>query len=741
MKTKRIIRLLVLFLMICASVVPSFGQTPKKNIVLIMADDFNYWNGISNYYPGIKTPNLDKLATRGVLFADAQAAAPVCNPSRQAMWSGFRPSTSGIEGNSAPWIRATAPFQNVVTMNQYFKDNGYFAWGVGKLYHSKFGEVAKTNDDDNWSASSASPIGGSSGPVDARYYQATAPDDEYKWSVNPAKMTTSNCRDFNVATQTAAIINGYAASANKNKPFFVACGVSKPHLPFDAPLEFYNNYVTANMLPPAGYRANDLNDTTEGTDGVYTKITTADKWKDAIQMYAACLSLADFNAGVIIDAVENSIYKDNTIIVFVGDHGWHLGEKNRFGKASPWDMANKTTLIIYDPSYKNVSTTPKICTKVVSMQDIYPTLVELSGLPIKTDIEGNSIAALIENPAKADWDKPVAVTRIFDRIRTNKWSYCDMDGDGGANPTTSDMLYDIENDPNEFVNMLHSSYTGMPRADVLKIRTRLVAQLDSIKNIGFNMKSKLLANYKFTPKSLTIPGTIEAEDYDEGGYEQTYFDADKVNSGGQYRTADGTDIFITDDASGAFHLGGFSTGDWCNYTVKDYLKGGYNVDFRVRNSGATPAVLQIYNRDQLLTELTIPGSTTSWQTIRAAQIELADQYSTRLRVKVKSGSGVEFNSMKFEMVNLSNPQITANISRKCLVSTIITDGVLYLDLQSSDVITSVAIYDLSGKLVSSSNVAGEQMVAYTPKAPLAPGIYFLRVQDDNEASVEKFIVK
>ena len=496
MKMKTITRLLILVLLIGANVPALLAQKPKKNIVIIMADDFNYWNGISNYYPGILTPNLDKLATRGVIFTDAQAAAPVCNPSRQAMWSGFRPSTTGIEGNSAPWIRATAPFQNVVTMNQYFNDNGYYTWGVGKLYHSKFGETGKTNDDDNWSAFSTSIIGGSKGPSTGPYYFALpAPDNEYNWTVNSATMTTANCNDFNVATQTANKISGHATdNINKDKPFFIACGVSKPHLSWDVPLEFYSKYVTENMLPPPGFLPNDLSDTNEGTDSAYTKIVNAGKWKDAIHMYAACLSLADHNAGVIINAVENSIYKDNTIIVFMGDHGWILGEKTKFGKASPWDMANKTTLIIYDPSYKNESTTPKICKKVVSLQDIYPTLVELSGLPIKTDIEGNSIAALIENPTKADWDKPVAVTRQFDRIRTNKWSYCDMDGDGGANPTTRDMLYDIETDSNEWVNMLHSSYTAMPRSEVLKIRTRLVAQLDSIKNVGKDLKTKMPRN-------------------------------------------------------------------------------------------------------------------------------------------------------------------------------------------------------------------------------------------------------
>jgi arylsulfatase A-like enzyme len=724
-------------LLFCSGEAVTAQIKQKKNVVIIMSDDFNYWNSTTKYYPEVKTPNLDELSKQGVHFADAQAAAPVCNPSRQALWSGLRPSTTGISGNASPWIRATAPFQNVVTMNQYFKDNGYYTHGWGKLYHSSFAESAATSDGQNWNAFSTSPIGGSKGNLNV-YVNAKSP--EVNWSVNASTMTTANCGDFGIATEAANLIAGYSTSVNQNKPFFLACGLSEPHLGWDVPKQFYDLFDRAKMTPPRGFLAGDLNDTAESQQDWYTEILADKKWEDAIHMYVSALYLTDYNAGVILNAVKNSIYNDNTIIVFMGDHGWHLGEKNRFGKATPWDMANKTTLIIYDPSYKNTNGTAKVCKKVVSLQDIYPTLIELSGLPIKTDIEGNSLAALVENPDKADWDKPVAVTRIFDRVRTNRWSYIDADGNS-ATTSSKDMLYDIENDPDELNNLLWSTQTRLPAQQVTAIRSRLVFQLDSIKNIGSDIKSKWIAKYKFTPKPLSIPGTIEAEDYDEGAYAHTYFDADKVNMGGQYRTADGTDIYTTNDFTGFFHLGGLSTGDWCNYTVKDFLKGGYKIDFRVRNPGSTPAVLQIFNRDALLVEVTVPASTTAWQTISAPQIVLAEQYSTRLKVKVKTGSGLEFNSMKFESVNLANTEITANISRKCLLSTIITNGVLYLDLSTSDIITSVSIYDVSGKLVDTSKILGEQMVTYTPATSLKAGVYFLRVLDDNVASVEKFIVK
>jgi arylsulfatase A-like enzyme len=738
MKTKPMslnprIQYLGIFIMIFTFSLASFGQQkPKKNIVLVMADDFNYWNKLQGYYPLVKTPNIDKLASKGVLFADAQASAPVCNPSRAAMWSGFRPSTTGIEGNSGGHIRGVAPFQNVVTMNQYFKDNGYYVYGIGKLYHGSAGGGPES-DMENFSFYSTKAIGCGAGTF--LNFTATNGSD-YKWSVNEAAMTRANCRDYDVAVETASQISGYATSANKDKPFFMACGVSKPHLAWYLPKQFYDLFKREDIVIPSGYKANDLADTAEGTHGDFTYLTGEGKWEEAIHMYISALALADHNAGVIFDAVENSTYKDNTIVVFMGDHGWHLGEKNRFGKASVWDMSNKTTLVIYDPSNKNTSGSPKICKKVVSLQDIYPTLVELSGLPIKTDIEGNSLAALIENPDKANWDKPVLVSRVFDRLRTNKWSYA-IDRTTPAN----NMLYDIVNDPNEFDNLLHVNQTKMPKAEVATIKARLDFQFDSIKNIGLTMKTKLANSYKFTPKTLSIPGTIEAEDYDEGGYQQTYFDADKTNAGGQYRTADGTDIYTTSDTEGLYHLGGLSTGEWMNYTVKDYLAGKYTVDFRVKNTGASPAVIQIFNRDVLLGEFSIPASTNSWTSIQAPELILTEQNSTRLQVKIKSGSGVEFNTMKFAMSSLSNPEITANIKRKCLTNTLVTDGILYLDLNGTDTITTIYVYDINGKLISKETMPGEQSVAYSLGKTLSPGVYLLRVEDDFVSSVEKFIVR
>ena len=188
-----------------------------------------------------------------------------------------------------------------------------------------------------------------------------------------------------------------------------------------------------------------------------------------------------------------------------------------------------------------------------------------------------------------------------------------------------------------------------------------------------------------------------------------------------------------------------------NYTVKDYLAGSYTIDFRVKNPTATPVVIQLFNRDVVIAQVTVPANSTAWRNVRASNITLVDQNSSRLQVRIKSGSGLLLNRLVFTLVaplttaktanTLSNSEITANSSRKCLENTIVSDNTLYLNLENTDFSNTISIYDISGKLVSSSNVPGEQRLAFRPQVTLKSGVYFLRVSSEEVSSVEKFIVK
>lgn len=313
-----------------------------------------------------------------------------------------------------------------------------------------------------------------------------------------------------------------------------------------------------------------------------------------------------------------------------------------------------------------------------------------------------------------------------DYIKTNKWRYV------RDTNTSRRMLYNIETDPYEFTNL----YSNSQYASVI---TQLTTQLDSMIAIGSSMKAKLLANYSFVPKALTIPGIIEAEDYDEGGYKQTYYDADRVNSGGKYRTGDGTDIYITDDTNGSFHLSELAAGDWCAYTITDFTEGRYAVDVRVKNT--SEGVIQLYNGSELLAEKTIIPSYGSWQTIRISDVTITKHLSTRLRFKIKSGTGIQINWLAFESINTANPEIRANKKRKCLDSNVVTNNIILLNLQNTDPLAILAIYDLKGNLISRQQVSGEQSLAYQLPVVLEKGMYLLRISDENAWSVEKFIIK
>ncbi|MEH0152745.1 sulfatase-like hydrolase/transferase [Limibacter armeniacum] len=406
----------------------NFALGQQKNVLLIMADDFNHWLPEIGYYPAAQTPNVSSLANKGVLFAKAYCSSPVCNPSRNSMWSGLRPSTTGITSNSGGYVRDIAGFENVVTMNQYFKQNNYWTYGGGKLYHP--GSMGSSDTDPtNWSALYTGNSGAQGGSF---YSYEVGSGSPIKWSAGNYDVSTSN--DTQLAQHMADQITNY----NKNQPFFMGVGLFRPHLPWNCPKEFYDQFNPTQLPIPDGYSASDGSPSSE-----HTTIVNDGQWSNALRAYLANLAYADYNIGIILDALENSPHKDNTIVLFMGDHGWHLGEKKRWKKSSVYEQANHTTLIIYDPS---ASGNQQVSQKVVSLQDVYPTLIELCNLSARSDVQGNSLQPLLNNPNQSSWDKPVFATYgSTNYIRTNQWKYI---SDGG-----NSQLYDVQADPYEWNNL------------------------------------------------------------------------------------------------------------------------------------------------------------------------------------------------------------------------------------------------------------------------------------------------
>lgn len=400
---------------------------PVYNVLLVVVDDMNDWIGPFGVYEGIKTPNIDKLAQKGVVFKRAYCAAPACNPSRTSLLTGIRPSTSGVYHNNQPW-RPVLP--DAVTLPQYFKANGYEVKGAGKIFHLPFNDSASWPvyfDVPNSPKPPEAPVNGFS---------------NFDWS--PVDVKDEDMGDYEVVSQG---INYFRQK--RDKPFFLAIGLTRPHLPWYVPQKYYDQYPLSSIKLPE-IIANDLADVPAAgvkianPKGDHKFITENNQWEKAIQGYLASITFADAQLGRLLDALEKSDYADNTIIVFLSDHGWHLGEKEHWRKFALWEEASRVPLIVYAPG---ISKENSVSGRTVNLLDIYPTLVELCSLPVKKELEGNNIVPLLKNPS-APWEFPSITTHGFENhaVRSEKWRYIRY-RDG------SEELYDHDNDPNEFKNL------------------------------------------------------------------------------------------------------------------------------------------------------------------------------------------------------------------------------------------------------------------------------------------------
>ncbi len=417
---------------------------PIYNVLLVVVDDMNDWVGPFGGYEGIKTPNIDKLAQKGVVFKRAYCAAPACNPSRTSLLTGIRPSTSGVYQNNQPW-RPVLP--DAVTLPQYFKANGYEVKGAGKIFHLPF------NDSTSWPVYFDVPD--SPKPPEAPVNGFS----NFDWS--PVDVKDEDMGDYEVVSQGISYFR-----QKHDKPFFLAIGLTRPHLPWYVPQKYYDQYPLSSVKLPE-IIANDLADVpTAGVkianpQGDHKFITENNQWEKAIQGYLASITFADAQLGRLLDALEKSDYADNTIIVFLSDHGWHLGEKEHWRKFALWEEASRVPLIVYAPG---ISKENSVSERTVNLLDIYPTLVGLCGLPAKKDLEGNNIVPLIKNPS-SPWEFPSITTHGFENhaVRSERWRYIRYH-DG------SEELYDHDNDPNEFKNLANDKKYA---AEKLKLKKSL----------------------------------------------------------------------------------------------------------------------------------------------------------------------------------------------------------------------------------------------------------------------------
>ncbi len=429
------LRTTLLVLTVCALVVPHTSavrsaEKKRPNVLFLAIDDLNDWVGALGGYPGISTPNLDRLASRGVLFTRAYCAAPACNPSRVALLTGKRPSTSGVYHNNQPW-RPVMP--NAVTLPQHFKANGYTVVGGGKIFHGRFPDPPSW---DTYFKRRGDPV------PPKRPVNGIPRTANFDWG--PLDVPDEAMSDWKV-TQWATEFLG----DRHDKPFFLAVGLFRPHLPWYVPRKYFEQVPLDKIVRP-NTRPDDLDDVPPlgrrmaRPNGDHRKVMASNNWDKAIQGYLASIAFTDACVGRLLTALEESDYARNTIIVMWTDHGWHLGEKQHWRKFTLWEEATRVAMTIVAPG---VTGTGQRCARTVSLLDVYPTLVELCGLSDRPGLEGVSLMPLLKNP-EAAWNRPAVTThgRNNHAVRSERWRYIRY-RDG------SEELYDHERDPMEWSNL------------------------------------------------------------------------------------------------------------------------------------------------------------------------------------------------------------------------------------------------------------------------------------------------
>jgi len=428
----------------------SFSQSDKKpNVLFIAVDDFNDWNNILKGHPQAKTPNYDKLASKGVIFTNAHCAAPACGPSRAAIMSGIRPSTSGNYTNSQSFSKNPV-LNNSITMPEFFQHNGYYVCGSGKLYHGPhfnnelkgrgFNEYYPSMNRDRPSEdikfSRPKPLNG----IIADWAEW------WDWGPYHPDITLEQTSDGRVAKWAEEKLLG----GELKEPFFMGVGIFRPHLPFYAPQKYFDMFPIEDIRMPEGYKEDDLSDISGeglkmGLINRHETIVKAGQWKPAIQAYLASIAMMDDCLGRIIDALEKSGFADNTIIVMWSDHGYQLGEKERWAKFTLWERSTKVNMIWVVP---NLTTAGDICERPVNLLDIYPTLASLIGVQApENQLEGYDLSRLLRNP-NAHWNRATLTTYGYKNysVRSDRYRYIVyVDG--------TEELYDHENDKWEWNNL------------------------------------------------------------------------------------------------------------------------------------------------------------------------------------------------------------------------------------------------------------------------------------------------
>lgn len=468
-------------------------KSTRPNVLFIACDDMNDWVGFLKGHPDTLTPNMDRLAKRGIVFERAYCASPICGPSRAAVLTGLKPETSGVYNNQGTYLDRVP---DAVTLPKFFKNNGYVVMGAGKINHAmgcvvpdnyhEFGpDAGAIGGPFTWQELSMKP-----GKDEKRKDIAGISDDIESGIVKdvyPGKMiergTLKHTLPLNgIDNRVDRPANGYNTfdwgpvhvgddqmpdgkmaawaeqklQAHYTVPFFMAVGFYRPHQPWYAPAKYFQPFEgRALALPPT--RDQDLADLGEAArqyahypwSGSFATVQKYKQWQDAIRGYLASIHFVDAQVGRLLDALDASPYAENTIVVLWSDHGWELGEKEHWGKHSPWEGSMRVPMVIIPP--KNMKLPAGRSQGFASLLDLYPTLADLCGMEVPGNLDGKSLKPVVLGQEKQVRD------HIVTTLGRSTFSIRKDDAKLIRYYDGSEEFYDLKKDPNEFDNLINAA--------------------------------------------------------------------------------------------------------------------------------------------------------------------------------------------------------------------------------------------------------------------------------------------
>ena len=435
------------------------SQAKKPNVLFIAIDDLNDYISPLDNHPGIKTPNFERLAKRSVNFTNAHCAAPACHPSRVAVMTGVHPSRSGIYRNlfgahGPRWRHESALLEKAVVLSQHFREHGYRAVGGGKIFHTlQWTPGDSQNDPQAWDDYFLDPLD----PISSIWPRPKLVPDKQAgltagrplggasqlFGAAPLKLQGEKTGDHIVADWAISELK----KAQK-KPLFLAVGLFRPHIPWEVPQKWFDLYPETEVKLPE-HREDDIKDAhNHGRAGWHKWVVKNNQWQHFMRGYLASISYVDHQLGRILDALDSSPLGSNTIIVCWSDHGFHIGEKENWEKFALWDQTTRVPLFISAPGISKAGGRTR---QPATLTDLYPTLCELSGLPVPGQCDGHSLVPQLRDPATPHARTSLTSFQFWGEkvpshaVSNARYRYIRY-GNG------FEELYDLEKDPHEFTN-------------------------------------------------------------------------------------------------------------------------------------------------------------------------------------------------------------------------------------------------------------------------------------------------